>query len=118
MSLKSLSAFLHVGQLVPVDRGHDAPGLAEVSGPQYTERLGCGQGRSVSTTWGGFPGRGNSVGTAVLVAQHGHLGEGWALAVLEAGGLGEEMQGLRLCPSWWFITHFFFFSGSATFYLI
>ena len=73
---QQLSAFLHVGQLVPVDRGHDAPGLAEVSGPQYTERLGCGQGRSVSTTWGGFPGRGNRVGTAVLVAQHGHLGQG------------------------------------------
>lgn len=35
------------------------PGLAEVSGPQYTERLGCGQGRSVSPTWGGFLGGGN-----------------------------------------------------------
>ena len=34
-------------------------GLAEVSGPQYTERLGCGQGRSVSPTWGGFPGGGH-----------------------------------------------------------
>ena len=101
---------------MPVDRGHDAPGLAEVSGPQYTERFGCAQGPSVSTHWGGFSGRGNRVGTSVCVPQRGRLGEGWALAVLEVGGLRDELLGLRLCPSLWFITLFFF--SSATIYLI